>query len=238
MSSAELLARMNPTACRFDIGRGGISELANIDVAGALGMVKDQLGRAILQVLYCDGDMMLEGLRQAERLVYEEVMPHIRDQKEAMVEAEMRELVAESAEDCANARRITDRLRAVSFPDERERILAILRGVLLEMRHPNHCPECNGRGQFVHNKLVVKCPPCKGTGRAAHSERKRADWCGMSVSGFRSRKVQNLHKWLWERISPAHHDALRSLSGFLRSEDLPTLPDNPHVVVEFVGEWE
>lgn len=238
MSSAELLARMNPTACRFDIGRGGISELANIDVAGALGMVKDQLGRAILQVLYCDGDMMLDGLRQAERIVYEEVMPHIRDQKEAMVEAEMRELVAESAEECGNARRITDRLRAVSFPDERERILAILRGVLLEMRHPNHCPECNGRGQFVHNKLVVKCPPCKGTGRAAHSERKRADWCGMSVSGFRSRKVQNLHKWLLERISPAHYDALRSLSGMLRSEDLPTLPDNPHVVVEFVGEWE
>ena len=145
-----------------------------------------------------------------------------------MVEAEMRELVAESAEDSANARRITDRLRAVSFPDERERILAILRGVLLEMRHPNHCPECNGRGQFMHNKLVVKCPPCKGTGRAAHSERKQADWCGMSVSGFRSRKVQNLHKWLWERISrPIMTRFVRCPDSF-RSEDLPTLPDNPH----------
>ena len=88
----------------------------------------------------------------------------------------------------------------------------------------------------MHNKLVVKCPPCKGTGRAAHSERKRriGAECRFPASGrARSRTCTNgcgAH-------FPTHHDALRSLSGFLRSEDLPTLPDNPHVVVEFVGEW-
>lgn len=46
----EMLARLNPTNVRFDVGRGGgVPELTNIDIAGALGMVPAGLGRNLLE---------------------------------------------------------------------------------------------------------------------------------------------------------------------------------------------
>lgn len=46
----EMLARLNPTNVRFDVGRGGGNpELTNIDIAGALGMVPAGLGRNLLE---------------------------------------------------------------------------------------------------------------------------------------------------------------------------------------------
>lgn len=49
----ELLARLNPTTVRMDVGsRGGVACLTNIDIAGALGMVPSGLGRDLLELLH------------------------------------------------------------------------------------------------------------------------------------------------------------------------------------------
>ncbi|MGE8279049.1 MAG: hypothetical protein ACN6O2_01320 [Stenotrophomonas sp.] len=49
----EMLARLNPTNVRFDVGRGGGNpELTNIDIAGALGMVPAGLGRDLMEHLH------------------------------------------------------------------------------------------------------------------------------------------------------------------------------------------
>lgn len=50
MDPREMLARLNPTNVRFDVGRGGgVPELTNIDIAGALGMVPAGLGRDLME---------------------------------------------------------------------------------------------------------------------------------------------------------------------------------------------
>jgi len=49
----ELLARLNPTTTRMDVGTGGGADsLSNIDIAGALGMVPAGLGRDLLELLH------------------------------------------------------------------------------------------------------------------------------------------------------------------------------------------
>jgi len=67
--ATELLARLNPTTCRLDIGRGGVPELTNIDIAGALGMVKDRLGRALLELLYWDSAAQAHAIRWSESCI-------------------------------------------------------------------------------------------------------------------------------------------------------------------------
>ncbi len=44
----KLLARLNPTTVRYDIGRGGMPELTPQDIAGALAMVPAGLGRELI----------------------------------------------------------------------------------------------------------------------------------------------------------------------------------------------
>lgn len=49
----ELLARLNPTTIRMDIGTGGgVGALTNIDIAAALGMVPSGLGRDLMELLH------------------------------------------------------------------------------------------------------------------------------------------------------------------------------------------
>ena len=72
----ELLARLNPTTIRMDIGTGGgAGTLTNIDIAGALGMVPAGLGRDLMELLHgpdpsrCDIIKVMEGIT---RLAMEE----------------------------------------------------------------------------------------------------------------------------------------------------------------------
>lgn len=65
----ELLARLNPTVARLDgAAGGGVVELSNIDIAGALGMVPAGIGRDLLELLHgpdpSRGDILrvLEGI--------------------------------------------------------------------------------------------------------------------------------------------------------------------------------
>lgn len=65
----ELLARLNPTVARLEgAAGGGVVELSNIDIAGALGMVPAGIGRDLLELLHgpdpSRGDILrvLEGI--------------------------------------------------------------------------------------------------------------------------------------------------------------------------------
>ncbi|WP_303748397.1 hypothetical protein [Stenotrophomonas pigmentata] len=72
----ELLARLNPTTTRMNVGSGGgVDALANIDIAGALGMVPSGLGRDLLELLHGPAPSRAEIVRAFEgitRLAMEE----------------------------------------------------------------------------------------------------------------------------------------------------------------------
>lgn len=83
----ELLARLNPTNVRMDVGSGGSSaSLTNIDIAGALGMVPAGIGRDLLELLHgpdpSRGDILrvLEGIT---RLALEERTRRSKDYADA-----------------------------------------------------------------------------------------------------------------------------------------------------------
>lgn len=49
----ELLARLNPTTIRMDVGTGAVAgSLTNIDIAAALGMVPGGIGRDLMELLH------------------------------------------------------------------------------------------------------------------------------------------------------------------------------------------
>lgn len=72
----ELMARLNPTTTRMDIGSGGgVDAIANIDIATALGMVPRGIGRDLMELLHGPDPSRNEVIKVLEgvtRLVLEE----------------------------------------------------------------------------------------------------------------------------------------------------------------------
>lgn len=77
MKTAELVARLNPTTVKFSVGRGGVSELTNQDIAAAIAFIKEPLARELFcHVFWPAGadltrgrleDMLLDLLRNEHR---------------------------------------------------------------------------------------------------------------------------------------------------------------------------
>lgn len=66
----EMMARLNPTNVRFDIGRcGGAPALTAQDIAAALGMVTPGLGREVLIACWWPDGSKLDGASLARHLL-------------------------------------------------------------------------------------------------------------------------------------------------------------------------
>ncbi len=142
--AAELLARLNPTTCRFDIGNGGVAEMTNIDIAGALGMVRETLGRSVLEATAWDRNA--PGVMQTLRTVLQaRIVERMRWITSELQDAAIIELLSTDESDVRAARQNTDRLKAMALPPKPESINRVLDLVLFELYWPNHCPVCQGR---------------------------------------------------------------------------------------------
>lgn len=207
--TAELLARLNPTTCKFDIGRGGLPELTNIDIAGALGMVRNKLGRSVLEATAWDRNAP-GVMRELRAILAKHIEKRMREAADAVVDAEIAEFAAELSGDETEIRRARadhDRARLALLPANRENVRKVLDLVLTEFVHPNLCPICHGRKQFVNGTLIVECHACGKTGRVSVTDEIRAKVIGMSFSGWRKSRERTLHGWLCRVLGEAAYTA-------------------------------
>lgn len=83
----EMLARLNPTTVKFDVGKGGgMPELTNIDIAGALAFVTPGLGREVLEACWWPDGAKLRSHKMRDAVIAL-VEPEVRRQQKLLAEA-------------------------------------------------------------------------------------------------------------------------------------------------------
>lgn len=214
----ELLARLNPTTVKYDIGMGGgAPELTAQDIAGALAFVPAGLGREVLCFLWWPEGAKLtrerlfaaighEVWRQVEgqmrRLATARLELHI-EQESALTRqaatAEQQRRIANLEAKLANAAR-------QCWPTDPYMVTRVRAAVLAEMGKPNHCGTCKGRGEVMVKDVKRVCPTCNGRKVLPLSNRDRARAIARDESTYRER-WRPMYEWLWNRLNDAEQAA-------------------------------
>ena len=226
----KLLARLNPKQARYEIGSGGAPEWTAQDIAAALGMVRNLLGREILcHVWWPDGaaltrDGLLEHLRDLQlgewitrarrlecALLAEHLAAELADDKHGAMGATLHQ-----------ARRDLAEARAAMWPRIGPHSLyrAIRCAVLNEILDPHLCAQCGGTGAFMIRTLLVPCGLCKGSGHAKASDDARARRLGRDAKTYR-RTWRDPYEWLLDLCATAERAAGHQLAAALGMEASP-----------------
>lgn len=227
----ELLARLNPTTVKFDVGKGGgVPELTNLDIAGALAFVTPGLGREVLEACWWPDGAKLRRHKLRDAVVAL-VEPEIRRQRERLFEAVLDIQIAKQSAEWS-PRGMTSELRAEidrsqarheqaqaqCWPVTTLESLPTLAGaVLAEIAGAPHCETCEGRGAVITESSARACIECSGSGLVAVSDRKRAAAIGRDESVFR-RHWRPVYMWMLDRFRDAEQSAAVELVEALRRD--------------------
>lgn len=221
----ELLARLNPTTIRYDTGAGGgTPELANIDIAGALGFVPAGLGREVLEAIYWPDGARLRR-RHFKAAMEALVLPEIDRQSKRLAEAHLDVQLADAAVawcersgltpdqrrhlDIARARLAS--VRAMTWPKNTlEALPRIADAVVAELASCNRCGTCHGL-RIVHSDQGSEtCDACKGVGLEPLPDRRRALAIGCDPSDY-PRRWKPVFEWILVRAKDASEAAAQAL---------------------------
>lgn len=224
----EILARLYPTTVRFNVGRGGgVPELTNIDIAGALGIVQAGLGREVLEACWWPDGAALRRHKLRDAVIAL-VEPEIRRQRNRLWEAGLdyqlaKQAAAWSASGMTHEQRVAleqararyEQVQEQCWPKSTMESLPTLTGaVLSEIAKANHCDACSGRGERLVGETVKKCDECSGRGILPVSDRKRAKAIGRDVAAYQ-RTWRPVYLWLMDKMRDAEQQAARELAGAL-----------------------
>lgn len=227
----EMLARLNPTTVKFDVGKGGgMPELTNIDIAGALGMVPAGLGREVLEACWNPDGARLRRhkLRDAAVALVE---PEVRRQRNRLWEAGLdlqlaKQAAAWSGSGMTHEQRVAldqarsryEQVQGQCWPKSTMDSLPTLTGaVLSEIAKANHCEACTGRGERLVGETVRVCTECGGRGIVPVSDRRRAKAIGRDVAAYQ-RTWRPVYLWLLDQMRDAEQKAARELAGALNRD--------------------
>lgn len=223
----EMLGRLNAKTVRFDVGRGGVSELSDQDIAAALAFVPPGLGREVLAACWWPPGMDRRRLMDA---VLAAVSAQWREQADRLSEARTelgiaeacagwhRHQSAEMRREVERARSKYERVRDECWPRDMGQMLPALVGACLtEIAYRHACPECEGRGERQRGELRVSCSKCLGTGVVSVSERSRAGSIGRHVETYR-RHWAAPYEWLLALLTEAEQGAANQLMAALRRD--------------------
>jgi len=223
-----LMGRLNPSTAQFGGGRGGIPELTPQDIAGALGMIGDDLAREVFCACWWpDGARLtrnallaMVGLRQRAEIdrQWRQVQMlrldlHIADDD-----------MASGAATSPFAKEIRDRIKsrldgakASCWPSQPKMYSIIRAAVIDEMAAPNLCRVCEGRGETTVGNLTIMCKQCDGVGSAPVSDRQRAARIERDESTYR-REWRVVYEWTYALVSEAEGAAMKALRAALQRD--------------------
>lgn len=225
----ELLARLNPANVKFDTGRGGLPELTNQDIAGALAFIPAGLGREVFIACHWPDGARLSRRRldaMFNHLALTEWRKRINRLTDAKVDHGIAVSIrrwnnADTAEQRAEVYRTQvriDQARAELWPDSLPEMLPLLlRAIVDELACPRNCSTCEGRGTLLVGELLTTCADCQGMGRSKNSDRWRAARIGKQQANFR-RDWRGCYQWLYDRLRDAECEAAASMARAVRKE--------------------
>lgn len=228
-NARRLMARLNPTTIRFDMGRGGVARLTAQDIAAALAFVKDELAREVFVRCWWPDGARLTAMQldhMIARCMYVEVDRRQKRYQIACLEAHLaRDLLAstrrKSLELRLEATRAQQRQEAAKndlFPaSDPEKYPLIRKAALDEIARPAHCQNCQGRGIAADpvTRAPVRCATCGGDGSGATSDSARARALNLERRNY-ARRWKPLYEWTWRMLADAEAKAARQFKAALR----------------------
>ena len=183
METADLVARLNPTTVKYNVGRGGMAELSNQDIAAAIAFIKEPLARELFCHVYWPAgadltrgrleDMLLDILRNEHRNRSSRLLD-----AELMIESPtVSRGRANSAYALAKAGRWPKWVREEQGIPQRSPVYAGIRRAVLDELRMGH----NGIDGCAHARVF--------------GERQRAAMIGISRSTFLD-KWEGVYAWL------------------------------------------
>ncbi|MEF2147773.1 hypothetical protein [Aquilutibacter rugosus] len=223
----KLLARLNPTTVKFDIGSGGgVPELTAQDIAAALAFVPEGIGRDMMCLIWWPhgAGVTRRGLdEKIAQLLHGELSKRVhavQDAKLALAFLEGRlgsRFVSHATQmEIRKAKLQIETAKMNCWPLECAEVYATLRNAVIdELMEPNLCRACGGRCDVRDGDLVVTCEQCEGSGIAPVSDRARAHRIGRSQTTY----LQNWrgpYEWLHRKLSEAEAEARTRLAKALQ----------------------
>lgn len=201
----KLVARLNASTCRFDIGRGGIPELTPQDIAAALGMVQDELAREVFCAIWWPDGARLAA-KGLDQLIARIQFAEWRRRMERMLDAQLVVAASRSDRNADAAQRgeeMLARATAGMWPALVQEAYALVRrAVLDELRSPDPCPICAGIGGSLVRGVIVECTTCGGSARVPRSSRQRAVSIQRDEAAYR-RTWRGVYEWTLQRMQEA-----------------------------------
>ena len=213
---AYLLARLNAKNSRFDVGSGGLPELTPTDIAGALAMVPDSVGRDLL-CLRDWPDSFFEvaprALQRMNNMLMSEWVRRESAMTDAMLAVAMKGSRAQNLFAIAHTNRWPS-IVVVSMGGLRDRhdiYPKIAPAVIVELVSPNQCNTCTGRGFVGTRTGPTQCTRCQGSGIIPRGNTQRAEMLGTTESGYRQ-TWDRVYTWLLQPCADYLAQAGRQLS--------------------------
>ena len=231
MNPRELLARLNVPAVRYSIGSGGLPELTNIDIAGALGLVKNEFAREVFCAIWWPDGSTLSGT-DVNKAIFERIVAEYVSRERAIVTAKLELHMAESE---AVARRVLSThdkqilaacqrnvgiTKARHWPWNAEIYNRIGRAVIDEKRFPSRCPDCQGRAEVIIENKVIKCERCKGTGVKHRPIVWRATQLGITDTAF-GKGWYSVYEWAVRLVGDAESDGAEAIRKVMARDSEP-----------------
>lgn len=217
------LARLNPANVKFDIGAGGgAPDLTPQDVAAAIGMVPDGLGRELLMHVHWPDAAKARRATLVQLLTLVQLGEHNR-REQAMQRALCHVAIADSG-DKQRATQAYSQAHMARWPQIVAKVEPITfavpyahirLGVLEELARPRVCPECNGRDLTDRKGAPKTCERCLNTGTVQYGPTWRATRLGMQRAAFTER-WQEPYQWLVDLARNALAEGERELLRSLR----------------------
>jgi hypothetical protein len=222
----ELLARLNPQTIKFDTGRGGVAELTNQDIAGALAFVPPGLGREVLEACWWPDGAALRRHKLRDAVIAL-VEPELRRQQRRLSEARTEfglaevcigwagTVTAQQREERERAAAKLARVRAECWPvSTLESLPSLAQAAIRELAGRSNCPHCEGRGEAFEAELLITCSACRGTGLSKVSDLSRANALKTDSRNY-VRNWKPVYEWLLLKLADAESEAAKQLSGAL-----------------------
>ena len=210
---SELLTRLGPKTCRYDIGSGGKQDLSDQDIAAALGMVSNKTGAMVLEYLHCASD---QRQFQIESAIFGLIRREQERRVEAVVTAEIAYHLAAGRKGTLYRVREYTAAKQSEWPpmtgDTARLYVRLVFAVLSEIRAGNQCKVCNGHGS--RPAPLGKCEACDGDGVQHNPQRERAGRMGIPLSHYQ-RKWEAPYRWLLTELVAAMSEASREFRAAL-----------------------
>lgn len=225
MHAAELMARLNPSTVRYDIGRGGIPELTPQDIAAAIAMVPAGLGRELMCRLWWPAGAALTA-PQLDRALTDLLLREWTERELGMYKALGALAGAVTASERAVAQRRYAEAHARRWPKWIERLEPVTitetyehlrEAVLHELAEPRRCPACGGTGEASVRMGKVPCERCLGQGTTKQGPTWRAAMLDMKETSYKQ-TWHEPYEWLLATVVELATGAADELKKRIRRE--------------------